>query len=350
VKLGGGGLATRPDRAALGSQHVGAGDILRRIRASVPANALVRGGLRTLAALARRLDDLADRWRVSGTPTVTLQGAEFRMLGRADDLVLDLLYYRRDWEAAETRLFATLVRDAGVVLDIGANTGAYSLMAARLAPSARIIAVEPHPANAERLRANLELNGARRVSVIEAAAGATEGSLALTIPADGAVSDVASGVGAFSRAHYGIPYTTVVVAQTTIDRIVADQRLERVDLIKLDVEYFELEALRGAVRTLTRFAPVVLAEVFDYEVFTGDMPALRGQIAQDNSRQVEALMSAHGYTFFAIGANGILRTDTLRAVPDGRSNYLFVKDPPAHRYMPYADADAIRALAGSPPR
>lgn len=77
---------------------------------------------------------------------------------------------------------------------------------------------------------------------------------------------------------------------------------------------------------------------------------LRGQIAQDNSAQVEALMASHGYTSFAIGENAILRVDTLRGVPDGRSNYLFVKDPQGPRYIPYADSDAIRHLAASPPR
>lgn len=310
----------------------------------------MRGGLRAIGGWAHRIDELADRWRIAGAPTVALQGAEFRMLGRADDLVLDLLYYRRDWEAAETRLFAALAGNVEVLLDVGANTGAYSLLATALSARTRVIAVEPHAANAERLRANLELNAVQRVSVVEAAVGAAEGALHLTVPADGALSDVASGIDAFARAHYGIDYTVVPVAQTTIDRIVGDHGLDRVDLIKLDVEYFELEALRGAARTLTRFSPLVLADVFDYEVLTGDMPALRGRITADNSEQVEALMSSHGYAFFAIGKNGILRTNTLRGVPDGRSNYLFVKDPPEGRFIPYADADAIGALAARPAR
>jgi hypothetical protein len=123
-----------------------------------------------------------------------------------------------------------------------------------------------------------------------------------------------------------------------------------VDLIKLDVEYFELEVLRGAARTLAMFEPVVLAEIFDYDVFSGDKPELRGRIAADNSEQVEALMAAHGYAFFAVGERGVLRVRTLRGIPNGGSNYLFVKHPPDRRYIPYADAAAIRSLAASTSR
>jgi FkbM family methyltransferase len=322
-------------------------DIAKRARSSRAANAVIRRGVRALLRGGQAVETVADRWRVTGAPTVPLHGTSFRMLGRSDDQVLDALYYGLDWEVAETRLFALLARDAVVVMDLGANTGVYSLMSTRVSPHARVIAVEPGPANAERLRANLQLNGDDRVTTVEAAVGCSQGTLELTVPADGGISDVASPVDAFSRAHWGIDYTTVTVAQTTVDQLVTDHDLDQVCLIKLDVECFELQALEGAKETLTTFAPVVLAEVFDYEVFTGSRPELRGRIPADNSEQVEALMAGHGYTFFAVGEGGVLRVQTLRGMPDGRSNYLFVKDPPEERYIPYTDEAAIRRLMGS---
>jgi FkbM family methyltransferase len=318
--------------------------LAKRARASRSANALVRRALRALLRGAGVVEQIAGKWRVNGAPTIPLHGTSFRMLGRSDDQVLDALYYGFEWEAAETRLFAMLVQDAAVVLDLGANTGVYTLMSTRASPDVRVIAVEPGPANAERLRTNLRLNGGDdRVTTVEAAVGSAQGTLALTVPADGAISDVASPVDAFARAHWGIDYTTVTVVQTTVDQLVADHRLDHVDLIKLDVECFELPVLEGAQETLATFAPVVLAEVFDHDVLTGNWPELKGRIPADGE-QVEALMGSHGYAFFAIGERGVLRVQTLRGIPDGRSNYLFVKAPPDERYIPYTDEAAIRAL------
>jgi FkbM family methyltransferase len=320
--------------------------IAKRMRASPLLNGAGRRVLRTLLEWGRFAEDIAERWRVRGTPTVTLQGTRFRMLGQEDDNVLDALYYRRGWESGETRLFATLAHDAAVVLDLGANSGVYSLLATRISTTVRVVAVEPSPVNAARLRRNLELNGERRVTVIEAAVGASDGTLELTIPADGSISDVASGIDAFSRAHYDIDYTRVSVAQMTVDRLVDDCGLDRVDLIKIDVEYLELEVLKGATRTLTDFGPVVLAEVLDYDVFTGDRPELRGQLAADKSEKIEALMASHDYGCFAVGERGLLRVETLRGIPDGGSNYAFVKHPPDRRYIPYTDAPTIGGLLG----
>lgn len=318
--------------------------VAKRMRAWPVSNELVRRGLVVVQGLARHSDWLAGRWRINGTPTVTLAGARFRMLGRGDDSVLDSVYYKRGWEAGETTLFAALLQDAEIVLDLGANTGVYSLLSTRISPTAQVVAVEPSPANADRLRANIALNAETRITVVEAAVGENEGTLELTVPADGSICDVASAVDAFSRAFYGIDYTTLSVVQTTVDRLVADHQINRLDLIKLDVEYFELSVLRGATKTLDTLSPMVMAEVFDYDVLTGNNPDLRGRIASDNGELIEKFMASRGYAFFAIGERGILRVPTLRGIPDGGSNYLFVKNPPERRYIPYADVAGMRSL------
>jgi FkbM family methyltransferase len=319
-------------------------EIGKRARANRAVNRVVRDVLSVTLRGAGHADRLARRWSISGVVPITLHGARFLMLGRADDPVLDALYYRRDWEVPETTLFASLVRDAEVVFDIGANTGVYSLMSTQLSDTVAVIAAEPSPANAARLRANLTLNAITRVTVVEAALGATEGTLELTVPADGSISDTASAFGTFSRAHDERRHATVPVAQTTIDGLVARNGCARVDIIKLDVEYFEVEVLKGATRTLAELAPVVLAEVLDHDVLVGLTPELEDRIPSTNSHDVQALMLSFGYAFFAIGRRGILRVTNLGASLDGGSNYLFVKNPVGPRFIPYSDTRALRAL------
>ena len=72
-----------------------------------------------------------------------------------------------------------------------------------------------------------------------------------------------------SRAFYGLPYQDICVRQTTVDIEVERLGLDRVDLLKIDVETLELAVLRGATATLRRDKPIVLVEVLNPAVLAG---------------------------------------------------------------------------------
>lgn len=319
--------------------------LLKRLRAIEPLNRLVGALLRWLLAFGRRVEAVSVDWRLAGVRELEFHGARFKMLGRSDDRFLDTIYYGGAWEDAETKVFALLAEQSRVVLDVGANTGTYALMTASLSPGVTVVCFEPSPANADRLRANVALNTFGGIEVVEAAVGSDNGRIQLTVPAGGLLSEVASVHGAFSRAHSEDETIEVDVELVTIDEIVRRRGLERVDLIKLDVEYHELAALQGARETLARFSPVVLAEIFNYDVLAGNRPGVRDQVDPDNAAKVQALLEDAGYTIFAIGKYGVLRVADLGGIPDGGSNYLLVKDPPADLvYVPFREDAPIRAF------
>lgn len=85
------------------------------------------------------------------------------------------------WEPTETTCFCTLVKPGDHVLDVGANIGYYSILAAHLTgPAGKVICVEPHPGNFALLKRNLRINGvARHVEAIRAAASAKGGPMRL---------------------------------------------------------------------------------------------------------------------------------------------------------------------------
>ena len=172
------------------------------------------------------------------------------------------LRFRSDMRVAGYRLgttepefqaaLAARVRPGGVVYDLGANVGFYSVIAARLVgPSGRVVAVEPFAASAARVRENARLNGFETVDVVEAAVGAAEGR-------------------AWLRTDRGDPVTFrlaadrqsagVEVAVTTVDALVAAGRPPPT-VVKLDVEGAEVAALHGMAATLAAHRPSVLAEV-----------------------------------------------------------------------------------------
>lgn len=135
-----------------------------------------------------------------------------------------------------------------VVLDVGGNIGCFVLPASRLVgPTGHVYTCEPVPSNLLALQRTIEANKLENVTIIPAAVGAERGNLTLNLHAR---------AGGHS-AVFGAGNETVTVALTTVDAIVADYGLTRLDFVKVDVEGFETEVLRGARNCLQRFRPFI---------------------------------------------------------------------------------------------
>jgi FkbM family methyltransferase len=157
------------------------------------------------------------------------------------------------WENEITAIFETLVRPGMTVVEVGANVGYFTLLAAKLVgPRGRVHAFEPDPEVCELLRDNVEINGyddrvrVRRAAVGEAAGRATfhaatrhrgNGSL---IPALNQLGDASAEIRAFE------------VELTALDAC----EIERLDLLKVDAEGSEARVFRGAARTIARSGPM----------------------------------------------------------------------------------------------
>jgi FkbM family methyltransferase len=140
--------------------------------------------------------------------------------------------YRRD---------PVLVKPGDVVVDVGAHLGVFTRVA--LDSGARlVVAFEPDPVNSVCFeRTYRDDIKAGRVLLVKAAAWDREGELNFG--------------GHGISAHVTGPSGDVIVDATTIDKVVADQKLDRVDFIKMDIEGSETRALAGAQRTLAAFGP-----------------------------------------------------------------------------------------------
>ena len=140
-------------------------------------------------------------------------------------------------EFEEMAFVVHFLRPDDLFVDIGANVGAYTLLAAGVA-GAKAIAFEPSPSTFGYLQQNVRLNGIEsRVRALNLAAGSKEGVLELT-----------EGLGTENyvvRSNDRVPKTQVKVA--TLDRVIGS---DQPALIKIDVEGFETEALAGAGATL----------------------------------------------------------------------------------------------------
>ena len=127
-------------------------------------------------------------------------------------------------------------------MDVGANVGAYSLRAASI--GMKVYAFEPNPENVKVLKRNTEINRLS-IELLECALGSSEGNAKLS--PNGALSRVS--------ADGAVP-----VQVRTLDSF----DLPTVDLLKVDVEGYELEVLKGAAETLERSHPDIIIEVHDW--------------------------------------------------------------------------------------
>src|SRR4051794_34975198 len=91
------------------------------------------------------------------------------LLHPADEVITANLVKWGVWEAAETRFLSALLSEGDTFVDVGANVGYFSVLAARrIGAGGTVVAVEPEPRNLELLRANLHRNGCRRATVLAA--------------------------------------------------------------------------------------------------------------------------------------------------------------------------------------
>jgi FkbM family methyltransferase len=148
-----------------------------------------------------------------------------------------------------------LITPGDAFYDLGANVGFFTLLGARLVgPSGHVIAVEPQPAAVEGLRHNVELNGFRNVTVIEAAVSDVPGQSEFHVSGEGILE-----WGALGPGSGGVP--TFEVRVTTVDALLSAESLPPPSVVKLDVEGAEAGALRGMTETLTQHRPRLICEI-----------------------------------------------------------------------------------------
>lgn len=177
-------------------------------------------------------------------------------------------------------LWKRLVRDSKVIFDIGANTGIYSLIANSVNPEATVYAFEPVKRVFRVLEENRELNNYDFVS-IEKALSNYDG--------DAVIFDTDTEHTYSVTVNKNMNTTGEKMIETTIqveriDTFVERMGIDRIDVMKIDVETHEPEVLQGMGKYLGEFAPPMLIEILTDEV----------------GEAVEDLVKKNGYLYFNI--------------------------------------------------
>lgn len=227
--------------------------VLRQIARAIRRSLIITRLDRPLAAagwpLPRILQPKADDYRHPTFHRTTRRGITFDL--DLSDYVQWLTF--SGVENQQREILLKLAQEGDVALDIGSNIGDTLLgFAARVGAGGQAIGFEANPETLARCRANLSLNAFPHASVEGFGLGESEGEMSFGRAALGN-----SGADRFLPHGGGDIALTIV----RLDNYVKRKGLDRIDLIKIDVEGFELNVLRGAVETIERFRPILFIEL-----------------------------------------------------------------------------------------
>ncbi len=177
-----------------------------------------------------------------------------------DDWIQKQVFYfgRYEIEKLETLFWQHLIKEGDIVFDIGANIGYYTLQAAaRIGNHGRVYAFEPVSITYSKLIANLKINIFENVTTENLAVSNKKGEIELFIADE-------NSTGSSSVAMH-VSYSGVKerVSTISLDQYVQDNKIIKVDVIKIDVEGCEPMVIDGTVETMNEHKPLILIEVLD---------------------------------------------------------------------------------------
>ncbi len=204
------------------------------------------------------------------------------------------------WERQSMRIWIELCKDANVILDVGANTGVYALMARALNPNARIYALEPVARVFQKLKENVSLNSYSIRCIQKAASNFSGRAVIYDTPADHVYSVTVNK----NRLPEGSQAIVTEIETITLTDLIEQEKLTTVDLIKIDVETHEAEVLEGLQQYLAIHLPALIIEILNDEVagrvakLVDGLPYLYFNIDENNQiRKVPAITKSDYYNF-----------------------------------------------------
>jgi FkbM family methyltransferase len=237
-------------------------------------------------------------------PVKLPDGRSFLYSATPNDVIARALYWRglKDWESETIPVFYKMAQSAQIVLDIGANTGFYTLLACTASPNARVIAFEPVPRVYEKLMEHIRINHFDgRCEAHRMAVSNFVGTAQMHIP----FGDLPTSASLNTDGFRGFSGILVEVPVTTVDAVMGDKP---VDLAKIDVEGFEPQVLERMRMTLRRFRPALFIECLP------DGPY----------REVEEILKNLGYQIYLLSHNGPIQVEQVTPRRMYHENFLFI--------------------------
>jgi FkbM family methyltransferase len=220
------------------------------------------------------------------------------------------------YEPVVGALFLAYMKECDVVVDAGANKGYYTYLAAKkVGPEGRVIAYEPEPRNLVDLQRGVRENRFANVDVVGKATASKAGKTYFTNTGWNEHNS------AWGKMVKDATPDSVEVETCSLDDELERFGISRVDVLKMDIQGGELEAVPGLVRTLdARKVGTLLMELHDM------------QLSADECHSIVDLIHSKGYEGRAYNQSDFTDTDAIRFLRGGAALALDTTGTPSKSY------------------
>jgi FkbM family methyltransferase len=223
-------------------------------------------------------------------------------LGGNDDGVALRCFWNNHYEKKTLEIWSKLSAIDGIILDIGAHTGIYSLAANNSIKRGEILSFEPHFLNFARLNLNLRGNGFSTRTMFMNTVGKENQMQPFSVMNN--IDYLTSGgkIGNIKNQF------TTQIQTIAIDSFLDKTARNYVKLIKIDVEGNEYQCLQGMIETIKSSKPIIFFEC----------------ISEKNNLEIETVLKSHDYSFFIIDdTEGFLeKTENINPILDNNNNII----------------------------
>lgn len=232
------------------------------------ANSLVKR-TRVVQELQEDIYFLNEKIKLGDAPFELKGGEKFFLPYLNEDGIQRDIYKAGDFTAKDQlKFFDDYFSEGATILDVGANLGNHAIYWARYRNAKLILCFEPIPSTFENLSRNIEVNGlGGRIEAYQVAMGDQEGR---------------AKVDKWSARNRGAtvlaPDPAGDIVLTSLDSAAFVEKLERVDVLKIDVEGFEGRVISGARKFISSHKPVIFIEIF-----------------KKNFREIDGMLAGLGY-------------------------------------------------------
>lgn len=282
---------------------------IKNLRSSQPFNRLATATVRSILSAGGLKSEFVIKHlhRIDLVEAGLPNGKTLRLHSKGDDWVSNQVFWR-GWDGYEPEtipLFFKLAQKSKVTFDIGAYVGFFALLAAQANTDGQVYAFEPMAAIYQRLQNNIALNDLSNVETVFGAVGAEEGE-AEFFHLEGAELPTSSSLSQeFVKDNENITSTKVKIFQ--LDKFIAENNIERVDLMKIDTESTEPEVWRGASGLLERDHPQMICEVLK---------------DRGSEQSLAEILRPLGYNFYLMTPDGLMKRENIEGHPE-YLNYFF---------------------------
>lgn len=216
-----------------------------------------------------------------------------------------------NYEAEVRPVFEDLVAGARTFIDVGANSGFYSIVAWAVNPDCKVYALEPFPKACEILKQNIAINSASSIRLHQLAASNKTRTGSFFVPKAIRISTGGSEFKSQAEECDEIPARFIC-----LDDFVQSEGLTEVDLLKIDTEYTEPLVIEGAKTLLETFRPSILIEI----------------LCDTHGAEIQKQFQEINYDFFQLRPEGPtpLENLSLGAKRDTNCNFLLVPREKTH--------------------